>query len=863
MSVSSRFTRPPAGVAAVLFVCAWTTAPATAPPPRARLGHPAGARCVLLADPHVRPSFVPPPAPRGLLRGVANANPAAVTAITVNYIGFTPEAQTAFQYAVGIWASQLAAPVPITVEASFSNLGSRVLGSAGPFFVWPAVPNGVANTLYPDALAGQLAGADADPGTPDVDARFSSAAPWYFGTDGKVPPGQYDFVSVVLHELGHGLGFIGSGRVASGVGSWGLNAGSGPLPFIFDRFVFNGFGQAILDTALFPNGSAALAGQMTGENLFFSGPFTRASNGNAAARLYAPPAFEDGSSYSHLDEATYTGGHPNSLMTPQIASAEAIHDPGGIVRGMFRDMGWRLSAAPACSYGLSASPASFSAAGGSGTLTISTQVGCPWSVSSPAPWIALTSAMSGTGAGAVTFTVAAHGDASPRAAQFVVGGAAQSIDQAGVPCTFGVSPTNATIGGAGGSRTITITAAASQCAWTAASSVSWITPAVSSGIGGRVLTYTVDANPSRQPRTAVLTVAGLAITILQAGARTGIADFDGDGRSDAFLYNPATGAWSVQVTRPTGFHELSGGLWATGWTVKTADFNGDGLTDLFLYNSTNGLFFKATNVGGGQFAFFGYRWAAGWTVTVIDFNGDGRSDVFLYDPVIGRWFTCVTTAGAEDFLYTAGLWAAGWQVYPADFDGDGRGDLFLYNGSAPADPNSGRWFRVMTQVDGSFGYLPGDVRWANNWTVTPGDFDGDGRSDLFLYEPGGRWFSVQFASGSAAYTGGTWAPNWTIRAADFDGDLITDLFLYNFATGQWFVGVTLAPGSFGFWSGVWAPSWTIARSDFNADGRADLLLYNPGNGSWFQASTTTPGTFTFSTGAWPTGAAILSGRQIP
>jgi VCBS repeat protein len=283
------------------------------------------------------------------------------------------------------------------------------------------------------------------------------------------------------------------------------------------------------------------------------------------------------------------------------------------------------------------------------------------------------------------------------------------------------------------------------------------------------------------------------------------------------------------------------------------------LTDLFLYNPTNGLWFKAINIGGGQFSFFGYQWAAGWQPTVIDFNGDGLSDVFLYNPTTGRWFTCLTVRGADDFVYTPGAWGPGWQVFPADFNGDGRGDLFLYNGNPIAtDVNSGRWFRVMTQPDGSFVYIEGDVRWASGWQITTADFDGDGRTDLFLYDANGRWFTVQFTATSAIYNGGLWAKNWTIRAGDFNGDGRSDLFLYNTTTGQWFVAVTLAPGVFDFTTGTWAPGWAVSLSDFNGDSMSDVLLYNSINGMWFQVVTIRPGVFSFTSGTWPTSAIVTS-----
>ena len=62
--------------------------------------------------------------------------------------------------------------------------------------------------------------------------------------------------------------------------------------------------------------------------------------GGGRPRLYAPANYQVGSSYSHLNETTYSPGTPNSLMTPGLNTAESNHNPGPALLGMFVDMGW-------------------------------------------------------------------------------------------------------------------------------------------------------------------------------------------------------------------------------------------------------------------------------------------------------------------------------------------------------------------------------------------------------------------------------------------------------------------------------------------------------------------------------------------
>ena len=288
---------------------------------------------VLYAD-----QYEPPPA----LHWPAAPAPMQATTATfqVQFIGPWPgQAQTALLHALNIWGTQIHSTVPIVVQAEWASLPSGVLGGAGattlhrnfPSAPWP-------NTWYPVATANALSGGDRNGSTPEIQTIFNSNFPaWYFGTNGQPPANQYDFVTVALHEIGHGLGFFGSMRVDSGLGRWGSGT---PYPFIYDRFAYNGFNQALLNTGLFPNPSGALAGQLTSNNLFFTGSHAVAANGGSWLKLYAPANWQQGSSYSHLDNVF--NGTPHALMTPSLTNGEVIHDPGPVTRAILRDLGWAV-----------------------------------------------------------------------------------------------------------------------------------------------------------------------------------------------------------------------------------------------------------------------------------------------------------------------------------------------------------------------------------------------------------------------------------------------------------------------------------------------------------------------------------------
>lgn len=284
-------------------------------------------------------SHVPLPPELERKLAAARTSDTKTSNIIVTYEGFTQQAEAAFQRAIDIWEGILVSPVDIHVTAVWAPLGNGVLGSAtaGTFYANFDGAQQI-NTWYPVALAEKMAARDLnEPGDMDIFAQFNSNnSSWHYGLSGATPAGQYDLVTVVLHELGHGLGFLDSYNISSNVASVGLS-GTG-IPVIYDLGIENGSAQNLFLTT--QSGTENLRTQLTSNSLFYNSPSVKSANGNISAKIYAPASFSSGSSIAHLDESTFPGGTPDALMTPQIGTGESNFNPGNIVKGMFADMGW-------------------------------------------------------------------------------------------------------------------------------------------------------------------------------------------------------------------------------------------------------------------------------------------------------------------------------------------------------------------------------------------------------------------------------------------------------------------------------------------------------------------------------------------
>lgn len=234
--------------------------------------------------------------------------------------GFPEEARHAFQAAINIWDSSLVIDIPIRVEASWEDLSEEdapgPLAQASCYLVCDA-----GNLCWPSSLANQLDGKDWFRGKPDIEITVSSTADWYFELDGNPPDDSYDLISVMLHEIGHGLGITSAyfAEEINGKDVAGYSASEDGEEMTYFDFFLRTRDHGWLDEDL-ENPSVELHDAITGNRLLWGKKYSQSFRGvdlkgieanGGPVMIWSPQDYSAGSSVAHLDEDAYPEGSPN------------------------------------------------------------------------------------------------------------------------------------------------------------------------------------------------------------------------------------------------------------------------------------------------------------------------------------------------------------------------------------------------------------------------------------------------------------------------------------------------------------------------------------------------------------------------
>ena len=171
-----------------------------------------------------------------------------------------------------------------------------------------------------------------------------------------------------------------------------------------------------------------------------------------------------------------------------------------------------------CNYSLNASKVSAPASGGTYGVDVVTGIGCEWAVTNALPWVNLWTG-GGSGSGTLAFEVEPNLSTTGRSGAVEIAGHVLTVSQAaGVQnCSYGATPTVFSFSAASGSGKVSVTTSGAGCAWTVASSQSWLVPVVTGGSGTARFSFAVKQNTGIANRQATLTVGPWAVTVFQSG----------------------------------------------------------------------------------------------------------------------------------------------------------------------------------------------------------------------------------------------------------------------------------------------------------------------------------------------------------
>lgn len=296
------------------------------------------------------------------------------------------------------------------------------------------------------------------------------------------------------------------------------------------------------------------------------------------------------------------------------------------------------------------------------------------------------------------------------------------------------------------------------------------------------------------------------------------------GKTDAFLTRfMDNGYWYVMSAagQVLSWREHWGG---PGCQPASGDYDGDGASDFAVYYESTGMWFARTAGASAQPLLWGIGWGGpGFVPVPGDYNGDGISDLAVYSTDTGEWFIRNV---AGDVLVWGDSWgAAGFTPVPGDYDGDGVSDLAVYS---EAD---GLWYIAsLFKISGLQSQMraPSVMAWGVSWggpgmTPVSGDYNGDGVSDLAVYqEETGAW-SVLTTGGSIALWNDVWGgPGYQVVPGDYDGDNVDDQAVVS--ASLWFVKTV--DKRILLWGQAWGEvSSQPVPGDYDGDGISDLAVY--------------------------------------
>jgi hypothetical protein len=244
--------------------------------------------------------------------------------------------------------------------------------------------------------------------------------------------------------------------------------------------------------------------------------------------------------------------------------------------------------------------------------------------------------------------------------------------------------------------------------------------------------------------------------------------------------------------------------------------------------------------------------------TATSYNpGTLATDTTYYWQIVARNSSGTSTLPVWSF--TTQRLTGGPVIPTIDFNGDGKQDVFPY------DPVAGTGYAGLSNGSGAFTFV------YNAFTpgfdaIRLGNFNNDGFSDLVAYNSTSALGYVLLGNGSGTFSPVSlfWGPGFTrVAAGDLNGDGLTDFVIYRPTDGTTYTAISNGDGTFRYQYTLVSIGFThMVVADFNGDGKADVFFYRSTDGLAFLGISSGTGGFTFSPVTLGAGYAFVESGDI-
>ena len=319
------------------------------------------------------------------------------------------------------------------------------------------------------------------------------------------------------------------------------------------------------------------------------------------------------------------------------------------------------------------------------------------------------------------------------------------------------------------------------------------------------ITAFLDDQAVREYRFAYRTSDTTGASLLSA-----VRECDGGG----ICLAPTVFAWGNDLSVSTGFELQSWGTlsrWTNGSRFNAGDFNGDGQSDLaYAFNDSGSLSIEAFLSTGEAFRPASwYRGDNHWEdglFTAADFNGDGLTDLAFAFNDAGYLVIDLYLSEQSGFRRAPGQrgslrWQNGLQVEPGDFNGDGLSDL-LVTGNDAGTLAASVYLSRGDELVADAAFSAASIRWSTDAVARVADLNGDGVTDV-AYALNNSGFlgvfrlistGVAFEAPQLVETELRWSQDQLLSLSDYNNDGLTDLSLFYNDAGAVSVSVLLSSG---------------------------------------------------------------------